>query len=89
MIYLIALSSISCFLQDETVPAAIAARMAGIHTILVSPEGDPDSLVFRNVVSWPPEANFFVVEGYDELPDTVLETISAMCDGRYCQLSHQ
>ena len=70
-----------CF-QDDTVPSAISARQSGIHIILVSPEGDVDSLVFRNVVSYPPSANFFVVESFSDLPSTVSQTIDAMCDGK-------
>ena len=68
---------------DRTIPEAIAARVAGVHTIVVSVGTMLNMLELRGIASIPQEKNMYSVRSYNSLPSIVNNVVRATCDGRF------
>ena len=69
--------------EDDTIPAAIEAKVNGIHLAVATMENDPENLELKGIASDPDEENIFNVKRYSLLPDLIDNIIDITCDGKY------
>ncbi len=68
--------------EDETLPQAIAARVAGIHIITVAVGQSISMPELQGLTSHPYESNMFTVGSYQDIYSLVPDVLAAMCDGK-------
>ena len=68
--------------KEQTLPSAIAARLAGIHLMVVTVSEKPN-LELKGIASDPDDNNLLYVNRFDLLPTITDTLVSNMCDGVY------
>ena len=70
------------YIELQTLPEAISARLEGIHMLIAAPQGMGESLEFIGIASRPVEANIFATETFAQLTSITEPLLNAMCDGK-------
>ncbi len=70
--------------EAQTFPEAVAAKVNGIHMIVVSVGQQVNTLELKAIASDPDERNIFQVERISQLPDLVSRIPNALCNGEKC-----
>lgn len=69
--------------EPETYTEAVAAKVSGIHVIVVSVGRQINSLELKAIASDPDDKNIFQVERISQLPDLISLIPGALCNGEF------
>ena len=67
--------------EERTIPAAIDARLRGIHIVVVAIGTQLNQLELRGIASQPPGATLYNARSWRDLPGQLRALVAATCDG--------
>ena len=78
----ISLSGNSNINEADTYTEAVAAKVSGIHVMVVSVGQQINTFELKAIASDPDERNIFQVERISELPNLISQIPGALCNGK-------
>ena len=69
--------------EDQTIPAAIELRVAGVQVIVVAVGEHINLLELRGIASEPIASNLFTTRSFSDLPNFINNVVTATCNGKF------